>query len=237
MDLLLPDDEVVRAWELLAEHGYRVPLRGMDAVWVGRYAKGRTLIGPDGAELDLHRTLTALPFGLVVDLDELASQVQEVPLAGRPMMVLSPEATFFHTCLHAAFSEFEPVLLAHLDVLVTARAGLDLDVVRRLVGTGPLTSVVRAAVVDAGALGPVDPSVVVLAGSLATNAQGDRLLAWYRRKHRSFVASLVRGAPLVGGPVDQIKYGAAVCAGLARMSIPGRRGRGLRQGPLHHSEL
>jgi hypothetical protein len=33
----------------------------------------------------------------------------------------------------------------------------------------------------------------------------------------------VRAAPLAGGPVDQIKYGAAVLVGVARMAV--RSGR------------
>ncbi len=221
VDLLLPADEVVRAWEVLTAEGYRAPLRGMDPAWVGRYAKGCTLVGPDGSEVDLHRTLTALPFGLLVDVPALWDEIEDGVVGGRPVRVLSAEATFFHTCLHAAL-EFEPELLAHLDVVVTSRADLDQDRVRRLVGRGPLTSVVRAAVDEAGLFGTVDPAIVDLAHALPASARGDRLLDWYRGRHRSFPATVVRAAPLVGGPVHQIKYGAAMLVGLARMAIRGR---------------
>jgi hypothetical protein len=222
VDLLLPDQEVVMAWEVLQQAGYVVPLRGMDPAWVARYAKGRTLVGPDETEVDLHRTLTALPFGLAVDLEALWAEVGPGTVAGRPVDQLSAEGMFFHCCLHAAL-ELVPVLLAHVDVVVMSHADLDLDRVRRLVGSGPLRSVVRAAVEEAGLLAPVAPAVVELARSLPPHPQGDRLLDWYRRRHRSFRASLVRAAPLVGGPAEQIKYGASVLAGVARMAIGGER--------------
>jgi hypothetical protein len=173
-------------------------------------------------QLDLHRTLTALPFGLAVDLDALWAEVVDGTLAGRPATLLSPEATFFHCCLHAAL-EFDPVVLAHLDVVVASQADLDLGRVRRLIGAGALTSVVRAAVAEAGLFAPVSQRVLDLARSLPPSPKGDRLLHWYRGRHRSFRASLVRAAPLVGGPREQIKYGAAVLVGVARMAIGGER--------------
>jgi hypothetical protein len=223
VDLLLPADQLVDAWNVLAGQGFHLPAHGMDARWVRRYAKGRTLIRPDGMELDLHRTLTVLPFGLLVDLDQLEDHVDQVVLAGRAVPTLTAEATFFHCCLHAALMG-EPSVLAHLDIVVTARAGLDLDRVRALVGDGPLTSVVRAAVVEAGALAPVDPAVASFAASLPHSGRGDRLLDWHRRRHRSFGATVVRSRSFVGGPAEQIKYGAAVGVGVTRMLL-GRDGQ------------
>lgn len=77
----------------------------------------------DGLELDLHRTLVSGPFGLTIDLENLASNPGEVVVGGRRYATLSPVARYLHACYNLALGDQPPRLGGLRDLLLVDRLG------------------------------------------------------------------------------------------------------------------
>lgn len=105
IDVLAPATRFDDAVDVLIAIGFErraPPIRpGYDA----RFAKGVTLRTPDGFELDLHRTLAAGPFGLLIDLDRLWASSSSVDIDGSCVHCLGPEDNLLHACCNAALGD------------------------------------------------------------------------------------------------------------------------------------
>jgi hypothetical protein len=106
-DLLLSSEQFDDAVELLCLNGYVRQTAPARAGYERRFAKGTTLSGQDGDELDLHRNLVFGTFGFRIDLDELF---------GRVLGGLGPEARLLHACYHAGLGDPRPRFSSVRDV-------------------------------------------------------------------------------------------------------------------------
>lgn len=114
-----------------------------------RFTKAVTLVAPSGLEVDLHRTLAAGPFGLMVDLDDLWVSPEQFELAGRPASALPPERRLLHACFHAALGDPVPRLSALRDIAEMThgeRSRIEWTAVRDLASRWQAEAVVARAV-------------------------------------------------------------------------------------------
>ncbi len=180
IDLLVATHEWRRACSVLRDLGYRrrlpEPRRGFDE----RFGKAAMHVGPDGSEIDLHRTLVIGPFGLWIDPEEMLSRATTFTLAGRRLRRLADTDLFLHSCIHASLGWTPPLLLPLRDVAQVAwKAEVDWDVAERWVPLWKLAPVVRYA---------VDNSRRVLRVDLPEGAQRLAALKAGRVEMRTFSA-------------------------------------------------
>lgn len=109
-DVLLRSEQVDRALAVLEEAGYRRPKAAARPDFDRRFGKGATLIGPEGRELDVHRSLVFGSFGLAIDMDALWRTTSTFTMGGRQLRVLGPDERLLHACLHAALGDAHPRL-------------------------------------------------------------------------------------------------------------------------------
>jgi hypothetical protein len=81
-----------------------------------RFGKGTTLVSIDGYELDVHRTLAAGAFGLLVKQDELMDSPDTFMLGGRSIPALGRPQRLIHACYHGVLGDAEQSLGALRDV-------------------------------------------------------------------------------------------------------------------------
>jgi hypothetical protein len=116
LDLLIQTSDWGPAQDVLQEHGWTrktpEPRPGFDV----RFGKGATFSSASGIEIDLHRTLAPGPFGLSLDLDELAAATVFFRLGGRFFERLDDDAAFVHACLHAVLAPAPSRLVPLRDV-------------------------------------------------------------------------------------------------------------------------
>jgi hypothetical protein len=116
-DVLIPGTRIEEVIAELTAVGYvrnhASPRPGFDR----RFGKGASMVGPDGFEVDLHRTLLAGPFGLALDPDELFRQPPDtIEYAGRAVPVLPRHLRLLHACYHAAVTDNPPKLVPLRDI-------------------------------------------------------------------------------------------------------------------------
>jgi hypothetical protein len=123
IDLLVRTQDWRRAGELLRGLGLRrrvpEPRPGYDE----RFGKAAEHVGEGGLEVDLHRTLVVGPFGLWIDLEELAEHIVPFSLGGRRLRRLDDTAAFAHACIHASLGLWPPRLTPVRDVAQIGRVG------------------------------------------------------------------------------------------------------------------
>ena len=115
-DILLPTDRYADGMAALLDDGYVRPAAEIRPGFDVRFGKGATLVGDDGAELDVHRTLAMGPFGLLVGLEELWDGPARFELAGRELLALGTEQRYLHACFHAVIGNANRRVLPHRDV-------------------------------------------------------------------------------------------------------------------------
>jgi hypothetical protein len=115
-DLLLSSEQFDDAVELLCLNGYVRQTAPARAGYERRFAKGTTLSGQDGDELDLHRNLVFGTFGFRIDLDELFGSAVPFEIGGRVLGGLGPEARLLHACYHAGLGDPRPRFSSVRDV-------------------------------------------------------------------------------------------------------------------------
>jgi hypothetical protein len=105
LDILVAGSNHSRALEALADFGYTrsrpEPAPGYDA----RVGKALTLTHPGGIIVDLHRTLVAGNLGDSINVVELISQRQTVPIGGVPIPGPSLEGHLIECALHAVIGD------------------------------------------------------------------------------------------------------------------------------------
>jgi hypothetical protein len=116
IDLLVPSERFDDAVAVLLAAGctrqYPEPRRGFDS----RFGKGASFNGPDGFEIDLHRTFVAGPFAQFVDPAELFARYETFAVADRKVKALALEERFLHACFHAALGNAPARLVPLRDV-------------------------------------------------------------------------------------------------------------------------
>lgn len=147
IDLLVPPGQFDRAVLSLSEGGYRrrypEPRPGFDS----RFGKGSCLVGPDGYEIDLHRSFAMGPFGLALRVEDLWRTSSTFRVGGREFAALGPAERFLHACYHAALGSPIPRLSALRDVAqMQLYRPLDLDRVLELTAAWRAEAVVIRAV-------------------------------------------------------------------------------------------
>jgi hypothetical protein len=123
IDLLVRTQDWRRASELLRALGLPRRLPEPRAGFDERFGKAAEHVGEGGLEVDLHRTLVVGPFGLWIDLEELAEHVVPFCLGGRQLRRLDDTAAFAHACIHASLGLWPPRLTPIRDVAQIGRVG------------------------------------------------------------------------------------------------------------------
>jgi len=149
LDLLVRTADWQAACVALAKAGFRrqlpEPRRGFDE----RFGKAATHIGPDGVQIDLHRTLALGPFGLWLEPDGLFEDTVSLSIGGRAFRRLDDTRALLHACMHAALGSRRVRLLPLRDVAQIAGIGrVDWSELDRLAGRWRLRVVVRRALDD-----------------------------------------------------------------------------------------
>lgn len=102
IDLLVRPEHFDPAVAALTEAGFTRKFREMRQGFDRRFGKGACLTGPNGREVDLHRTFVMGPFGLSLDLLDIWSTVERFEIAGETFEALGADERFLHACYHAA---------------------------------------------------------------------------------------------------------------------------------------
>lgn len=116
LDLLVRTPDWRLTCGLLQGLGFRrclpEPRHGFDE----RFAKAATFEGPDGLQVDLHRTLAEGPFGLWIDAEALHERTIALALGDRAVQRLDDARLALHAFVHASLGSVPPRLLALRDV-------------------------------------------------------------------------------------------------------------------------
>lgn len=167
IDVLVRSADVDGSAEALAAAGHRRVLPAAHPRLDRVFAKSVTFLGPDGLEVDLHRTLCPGSFGLTLPLDALWSGPDRFTVGGQVMRALARPLRLVHTAAHLRLGSVQPRLSTRRDLLVQA----DLVPVTDAAGAAHrlgLEIVLQAAVAQAGAAGtPLPGPYVRWAGSFS----------------------------------------------------------------------
>jgi hypothetical protein len=123
LDLLVRTGDWDRITALLDQHGMRRRLPEPRPGFDKRFGKAAVFVGPDGAEVDLHRTLAAGPFGVWIDTDELIDRAVPFEIGGVRLRRLDDTALVLHASIHASLGWRPPLLWTLRDVAQAARSG------------------------------------------------------------------------------------------------------------------
>jgi hypothetical protein len=117
IDLLLRSEDFDAAVAVLSAAGFRRKFTEVRAGFDHRFGKGACLRGPNGHELDLHRTFVMGPYGLTLDLGEVWSSVDRFRIAGRVFDTLEADQRFLHACYHAVLGRTQTRLAPLRDLV------------------------------------------------------------------------------------------------------------------------
>lgn len=180
--------------------------RGFDR----RFGKGTTLVAPAGHEVDVHRTLAAGAYGLLIKGDELLEDGDRLVVGGREMLALGRPQRLVHACYHAALGD------------VSARHGTVRDVAELILGCEPEErhralelaaswdgrAALAAAITTATSLLRLPPGhpLVRWAQAYEPTAAEQRRLRAYRGPGRSFAAQAIEGWRVLPTVTDRMAY-------------------------------
>ena len=174
-----------------------------------RYGKGVCLIRPDGAQIDLHRTLATGPFGMTIAPEDLFGPPERFPVGGVFLPALGRELRFLHAALHAVLGDSPPRAGALRDVAqLGARPDLDLDAVLATAERWRVRGVVALAVTEAARRFGGDPGPLTdWVERYRPSRFEARALAAYVGPDRSYarqMAAAVRALPGVRARADYV---------------------------------
>jgi hypothetical protein len=133
VDLLVRAEQFDDAVAALEANGcrrqYPEPRPGFDR----RFGKGTSFDGPDGYEVDLHRTFVAGPFAQFVDPAELFERTEAFVIGSSKLKALGREERMLHACFHAALGAAPPRLVPLRDVAqILLNGDLDFSLIEEL---------------------------------------------------------------------------------------------------------
>jgi putative nucleotidyltransferase-like protein len=209
VDLLVRSSQYDDAVKALVAIGHQrkfpEPRPGFDR----RFGKGSCLVGPDGHEIDVHRTLAMGPYGIGVDLDDLWRRSSTFELAGRLFRALGPEERFLHACFHAVLGDNPPRLASLRDVAQMHLARpIDVDLVRHLSSSWGADAVVARAVrlaSDVLASERAGP-LTAWATEFSPGRRDRQFLAVYSKASRSYAAKSFAAVRAIPGMRDKAAF-------------------------------
>jgi hypothetical protein len=208
IDLLVASTDYDRALAVLQGAGARRRYTEVRPGFDRRWGKGACLVAADGAELDVHRTFVAGPFGLTVDLGELFATRATVTIGGRELPTLDRTNRFLHACFHASLGDRIARLVALRDVaqLVIA-TDLDRDEVLDRAARWRADAVVARAVrVAWSRLGLAPSPWLDWADEQRPDRFQSRALRAYTAPSRSYATQVVAGVAAVPSITEKVAY-------------------------------
>lgn len=144
LDLLVRQSDWRSACRILGDSGFRrvlpEPVTGFDE----RFGKAATHTGPDGLQLDLHRTLVLGPFGLWVNPGTLFDHTTQFVVGGRSFHRLDDTTRVLHAAIHASLGAAPPLPLTLRDVgQVVMSSAVEWEELRDLMAAWRLAAVVQ----------------------------------------------------------------------------------------------
>ena len=201
-DLLLRSEQFDDAVELLCHNGYVRQTAPARPGFERRFAKGTTLDGAAGDELDLHRNLVFGTFGFRIDLDELFRTAVPFEVGGRVLHGLGPETRLLHACYHAGLGDPRPRFGSVRDVAQMLTFGAhDPSGVLALARAWESDAVLARAVQlceDLLGYRPDDEVARAIRGHAPT-ARERRAIDSYVGENRRFAAKVVASLPYIDG--------------------------------------
>jgi hypothetical protein len=234
IDLLVRGIDIERVEALLTERGgvrrYAEPRRGFDR----RFSKGASFSFGHNSEVDLHRTLTAGPFGLTIDLDELFDHTETFRIAGVELHTVDRRSRFLHACFHAMLGSPSPRTSTLRDIVRTAP--VDVEELRATLARAErwqAEAVVALAVMTTRRRFGWRPLPELLAWAEHTypSSRDRRWLAGSSGGERTYARQMVTGIEAVPRPADKLAYALAITlptSAPGRHALTDRWRRGLR---------
>lgn len=224
-DVLIRRDDYRVALVQLERAGFvrsHPPVRGW---WEQRFGKAVVLRAPNGAELDLHLSITGGYFGTRIDHDELwSASSRPFDLGGRPVRGLDVEGRFLHACCHSVLGGGSG-LRGVRDIAQTLLiSGADWRAVLERAERDRVELVLAAAVREAWTELGLDPGhdLVTWATTHVPDEVQARSFAGYREAFDAGWAPEGRSVLAALGPLDRVRF----VAGLAVPSRASLRTRG-----------
>ncbi len=213
IDLVVAPEQLARARQALVQHlGGEAPLPELRPGFDAEFAKD-VLVRVGAAEIDLHRTLAAGPFGLRVAVNRLMDDPVAFEVGGRRLATLGSAATFVHACYNAALGDVPPRLSSLRDVAqVDAALSPDPAAVADLTAAWGAAAVVQHAIASAWSTLELAPTALSRwAGSLPVPARDRRLLAASTCAGRGYTRQLASLAA-IPGLASRLRYVRAIVA-------------------------
>ncbi len=232
VDILVPGTQLAAARSaLVTELGGVDVLPELRPGFDAQFAKD-VMIRVGDAEVDLHRTLAAGPFGLRLPVDTLFEGSDSFQLGDSSVATLSPLHTFLQVCYNAALGDIPPRLLSLRDVAqVWLTSSLDLNEVTAVAHTwGGASVVARAVDLTWSVLGLTPCELSTWAAHYSPGPMERRLLAASVSQSRSYTRQVASIAAVSGlGP--RLRYTHAIISPSAQyLTARGwTRGRHLRR--------
>lgn len=213
IDLLVRGSQFAEALSVLAEMGLHRPQRELHHGYDARFGKGATLRTATGRGVDLHRTLLAGPYAMLVDATALFGHEEFVTVGGHTLPTLSATDRFVHSCFSAVLSDSHPSLLALREVCLGVPDSA--YETRTLLGRAKAwqaRAVVAAAVSLAWTtLGPTESPPLLAWSSGYRPTMPERLAMWaYRGKRHRWSRQAWVAVPFVKGVRPKFDYVRAI---------------------------
>jgi len=104
LDILVPSDALEAALGAAASIGFRPMQREPRPGFQSRFGKGRSTTDDRGVEIDLHRTLAAGPYGVLLPMDSVWGSAEPFRIGGLDLRAPDRTWRFVHACLHAVIT-------------------------------------------------------------------------------------------------------------------------------------
>lgn len=218
VDVLVPPRALLAAADALASLGLHPATPPISRRWVGRYAKGLTLLHESGAQVDLHRLLATGPLGTRVRGECLFERSRAVRVGAVTLTALADEHRFLHACYHAVLGGIRGPRHRR-DILLLAHTVAP-DVVMAQVVDGWSPAVVRTAVGWAGTAGGLPAVWTQWLTDVQCDPADDELLA---QRPSTFGERSLDELRSLQNPFERLRFAAA----LVWPSRAHLRGRGL----------
>ncbi len=176
--------------------------------FTARFGKGVCFTAPTGLEVDVHRALTAGPFGLAGDTEVLWQRSDAFLLGERRVACLAREERAVAAAVHACLGSAEPRLVPLRDVAQILHRGIDEE---RLVGIatelGVASVLARAILLARTRLGLTAPlPCEAWALGYTPSSRERRMLRAYTGADRTYAGQMLTGALAVKGTGARAAY-------------------------------
>jgi hypothetical protein len=175
--------------------------------FTARFGKGVCFTGANGLELDVHRALTAGPFGLG-DASALWRRSDSFVLAGSSVECLAREERAVAAAVHACLGSTAPRLVPLRDVAQILSQEVDIDRVISVSDELGVRSVLARAILLARATLALDAPLAGEAWALGyrPTRRERQLLHAYITDDRSYAGQMLAGARAVKGLGARVEY-------------------------------